>query len=177
MKSLTILAACAILLCSCGGTAQTSPTSNPAPDQSAASATPKAAIIPIPDNIGLVMQCNKCVFIEEQGLRYIAGQLHNDAKQALNGYVMSVDLQDAQGKSVRKIPGLMLMSAIALQPGETKDFKDRVISTETNVTQAVVYLKKAGKDVKLSSPSTLKLNAPAATPTPTPAKKIVAPKR
>src|ERR1700704_126659 len=103
MKLLTILAICAILLCGCGGTAQTTlPKVNIAPLQMSTS--------PIPDDIGIVLQFNKCVFIEEQGLRYIAGQIHNDAKQALSGYAMAIDLQDAKGQSVKKIPGLMLMS-------------------------------------------------------------------
>jgi hypothetical protein len=174
MKSFFSLAALLILMSGCGGSAQTnSSAGNPTQKVS----PPKAAISPIPDNIGLVLQCNQCVFVEEKGLRYIAGQIHNDAKQAMNGYVMAIDLQDAKGNSVKKIPGLMLMNAMTLDAGQTKDFKDRVLATEANITQAVVYLKKAGKEVKLSDPLTLKLNAPAATPTPSPRKKVVPPKR
>jgi ribosomal protein L7/L12 len=111
----------------------------------------------MPDDIGLILQCNKCVFVEEQGTRYIAGEIHNDAKQAVTGYVLSIDLQDAKGQSVKKIPGLMLMEAMSLQPGESKKFKERVLSDEANVTQASVYFKKAGSDVKLSNPLVLKL--------------------
>jgi hypothetical protein len=117
------------------------------------------------DDIGLILRCNKCSFVEESGARYIAGQVKNDAKQAITGYVLEVDLQDAKGTSVKKIP-LMLMSAMALQAGETKDFKDRLMSTETNVTQAVVYFKKAGKEVKLSDSLTLKKGGPAVSSAP-----------
>ena len=107
----------------------------------------------------------------------MAGQVHNDAKQAITGYVMAIDLQDAKGKSVKKIPGLMLMSAMLLQAGETKDFKDRIMSTETNVTQAIVHFKKAGKELSLSDPLTLKLNGPPVTSTPAKPKIAVRPKR
>ena len=170
MKLFTALAICAILLCGCGGTAQT--------NQSAvSSATPRVTISPIPDDIGLVLRCNNCVFVEEKGARYIAGQVHNDAKQAITGYVMAIDLQDAKGKSVKKIPGLMLMSAMLLQAGETKDFKDRIMSTETNVTQAIVHFKKAGKELSLSDPLTLKLNGPPVTSTPAKPKIAVRPTR
>jgi len=158
MKFLTILAVAVIFLSSCGG-------SKTPPTPSVASNPAKAPLSPIPDDIGLVMQCNKCVFLEDQGIRYVAGQAHSDAKQSISGYVLSVDLQDAQGKSVRKIDGLMTMNAIILEPGESKDFKDSVNSKEPTVTQAVVYFKKAGRDVRLSNPLTLKLNAPAATAT------------
>jgi hypothetical protein len=131
----------------------------------------------VPDDVGLVLQCNKCTFADEKGGRYIAGQIHNDAKQALTGYVMAVDLQDSKGKSVKKIAGLMLMSAPVLQPEETKDFKERVISSETNVTQAIIYFKKAGKDVGLSDPLTLKLNGPPVSSPRAKSKAIVPPKR
>jgi hypothetical protein len=114
--------------------------------------------------------------VDENGARYIAGQVKNDAKQALTGYVLAVDLQDAKGTSVKKIP-LMLMSAMVLQPGETKDFKDRLVSTEKNVTQAVVYFKKAGKEVRLSESLTLKMNAPPISSTPVKAKTVTPPKR
>lgn len=169
MKVLTILTTCAILLCGCGGTAQ--------PNLSTVSSTPRVIISPIPEDIGLILQCNKCVFVEEKGARYVAGQIHSEARQAITGYVMAVDLQDAQGKSVKKIAGLMLMSAPVLQPGETKEFKERVTSNETNVTQATVYFKKAGKDVGLSDPLTLKLNGPPVSSPAAKPKVIVPPKR
>jgi len=174
MKVVTVLATCAIFLCGCGGTAQTNSSANPSV---ASSSTPKVTISPIPDDIGLILRCNKCVFVEEKGVRYLAGQIHNDAKQAITGHVLAVDLQDAKGKSVKKIPGLMLMSAMVLEAGETKDFKDRVMSDETNVTQATVYFKKAGKEVSLSEPLTLKLNGPAVTSAPVKPKAAVRPTR
>jgi hypothetical protein len=152
MKLLTLLATCAILLSGCGGTTQTNPTPGP-------TAVSETTLTPIPDDIGLVLQCGQCAFVEEKGLRYIGGQIHSDAKQALTGYVLAVDLQDAKGSSIKKLPGLMLMNAMAIQPGETKEFKERVVSSEPNVAQAVVYFKKSGTEVKLSPPVTLKLNA------------------
>jgi hypothetical protein len=156
MKLLVTLATLAILLSGCGGSA--------VPNNPPAASTPvKIAVNPIPDDIGLIMRCDKCVFRQEHEQRYFAGQISNDAKQAISGYVLSVDLQDAQGNSVKKIDGLMLMDAMVLQPGETKDFKDRVLSAEANVTQATVYFKKAGREIKLSEPLTLKLNGPPAT--------------
>src|SRR4030095_392191 len=109
------------------------------------------------DDVGLILRCDKCTFSEEKGLRYIAGEVHNDAKQAATGYVLAIDLQDANGKSVKQIPGLMLMEAMTLQPGETRKFKERILSDEANVAQALMYFKKAGRDVKLSEPLTLKL--------------------
>lgn len=172
MKILTILATGAILLSACGGTSQTNATANP---PALSGRTPYVMISPVPDDIGLVLECNKCVFIEEQGNQYLAGEIHSNAKQAIGSYVLAVDLQDAKGTSIKKIPGVMLMEAMTLQPGETKEFKERVL-TATNVTQATVYFKKAGKDVRLSNTLTLKLNAPAATPTPAKVKGTVRPK-
>ena len=150
MKLLMTFAAGAILLTACGDSRAPN---NP----SAASGPHRVAIRPIPDDIGLVLQCNKCSFRQEREGRYFAGQVHNDAKQAITGYVLSVDLQDAQGNSVRKIDGLMLMEAMALQAGETKEFKELVSSDEKKVTQATVYFKKAGGDVRLSNPLVLEL--------------------
>lgn len=99
MKLFIILATCTILLFGCGGTAQTPSSTNPPP---ATSATPKVAISPIPDDVGLIMRCNECMFVEEKGERYIKGQVRNDAKQAIAGYVLAIDLQDAKGKVLRR---------------------------------------------------------------------------
>ncbi|HEV7744976.1 MAG TPA: hypothetical protein VGO56_08260 [Pyrinomonadaceae bacterium] len=148
MKLFVTLIICAIFISGCSGTAQSNSSGNP---------DPKTALGPLPDDIGPVLQCNKCAFVEEQGIRYIAGEINNGAKQAVTGYVMAIDLQDEKGQSVKKIAGLMLMEAMSLQPGETKKFKERVLSSEANVTQASVYFKKAGRDVKLSNPLVLKL--------------------
>jgi hypothetical protein len=152
MKLLTTLAALTIVFSGCrdSHSLQNSP-------PTAASTPVTMAIPPIPDDIGLIMQCTKCTFREEGTERYLAGQVHSDAKQTITGYVLAVDLQDAAGKSVRTIPGLMLLDAMVLHAGETKDFKERVLSTEPNVVQAVVYFKKAGRDIKLSNETALKL--------------------
>jgi hypothetical protein len=166
MKLFISLAAVLILLNGCGG-AQTNRSVVSVP-------TPGATISSLPDDAGLVLQCKKCLFVEEQGFRYIQGEVHNDAKQVVTGYALAIDLQDAKGQSVKKIPGMMLMKAMVLQVGETREFKERVASAEANVTQAVVYFKKAGKDVKLSDTLGLKLNAP---PAADPAKAPVRPKR
>lgn len=165
MKRYISLFTFVILLGGCGGTAQTNPSATATPKANS-SPTPKAAFSPIPDGSGLILQCNRCAFLEDKEGRYVAGQLHNDAKQAISGYVMVIDLLDAKGKSIKKFDGLMLMDAMSLQAGENKDFKQRILSKETNVTQATIYFKKAGTDVKLSNALTLKLNAPAATATP-----------
>lgn len=148
MKLFVTLVICAVFISGCSGTVQTN---------SASPGNPKMAISPMADDIGLVLQCNQCVFVEEQGIRSITGEISNSAKQAVTGYVMSIDLQDEKGQSVKKIPGLMLMEAMSLEPGETKKFKERVVSNEANVTQASVYFKKAGRDVNLSNPQVLKL--------------------
>lgn len=147
----------AMFFSACGGTSQTTPISTAEPT---ASGTPQPKLSPLPDNIGLILECNKCVFIEEQGSRYIAGEIHNKAKQVVSGYEMAVDLQDGTGASLKKIPALMLMKAIVIQPDESVEFKEKVISNDANITQAVIYLKKAGKDVKLSNTLILKLNGP-----------------
>lgn len=150
MELLPVLAAGAILFSGCG---TSTVTNNPPTASGPANMAPS----PIPDDIGLIMQCNNCVFRQEQEQRYFACEVRNDARQAISGYVLSVDLQDSQGNSIRKIDGMMRMDAMVLQAGETKDFKDRVMSNEPNVTQATVYFKKAGRDVKLSNPLVLKL--------------------
>jgi hypothetical protein len=155
MKMSGILASGALLVSACGGVPQNN-LAKPNPT-APGSSSPVMAFSPIPDDIGLVLECKQCVFVEEKDLRYIAGEVHNSAKQAITGHVLAVDLIDAKGEVVRKIPGLMLMEAMVLQPGETKKFKERVMSTEANVTQASVYFKKAGRDVKLSNPINLKL--------------------
>lgn len=169
MKVLILVAIGAVLLTACGGNDQTPPNTGVEPTNTA---TPQAKLSPLPDNIGLILECQKCVFLEEQGSRYIAGEIHNKAKQAVSGYEMTVDLQDAKGVSVRKIPGLMLMKAIVVQPDESLEFKERIMASEANITQAVIYLKKAGRDVKLSNTLTLKLNAP---PVSQPAKRKASP--
>lgn len=91
--------------------------------------------------------------MEDKDGRYLAGQIRNDAKQAVSGYALAIDLQDEKGKSIRKFAGLMLMNAMALQAGETKDFKERILSQEPDVKQAVVYFKKAGTEQKLCDPA------------------------
>jgi hypothetical protein len=163
------LATFVILFGGCGGTTKTSASDT-------ASTPTKLNLSPIPDNSGLILQCINCTFMEDKDGRYVAGQIRNDAKQTVSGYALAIDLQDEKGKSIKKFAGLMLMNAMALQAGETKDFKERILSQEPGVTQAVVYFKKAGTEVKLSNALTLKLNAPPATtvntppaPTPTPA--------
>jgi hypothetical protein len=156
MRLFSSVAVFLVLISGCGGTAQSNST-RPGSTGALSSPAPRMIISPLPDDVGLILKCNKCTFVEEKSLRYLTGEIHNDAKQAATGYVLDVDLQDAKGQSVKKIPGLMLMDAMTLQPGETKKFKERVLSDEANVAQAVVFFKKAGRDVKLSSPQTLKL--------------------
>lgn len=156
MRLFSSVAAFLILISGCGGTVQSNSTPSTSPG-ALSSPAPRMIISPLADDVGPILKCNKCTFIEEKGLRYIAGELHSDAKQPATGYVLDIDLQDAKGQSVKKIPGLMLMEAMTIQPGETKKFKERVLSDEANVAQAVVFFKKAGRDVKLSNPLTLKL--------------------
>lgn len=52
----------------------------------------------------------------------------------------------------------MLVSALPLAAGATKEFKERILSDEPGVTQAEVYFKKAGTEEKLSEAQLLKLS-------------------
>ena len=138
MRLLSSLAVVVILISGCGGAVQSN-SAGPNRPPTSSSPAPKMIISPLPDDVGLILKCNKCSFIEEKSVRYLTGEIHNDAKQAATGYVLDVDLQDAKGQSVKKIPGLMLMEAMTLQPGETKKFKERVLSDEANVAQAAKF--------------------------------------
>lgn len=162
MKQFIMIVGCTILLSGCSQKGQNQPA--PTITANGDSGQNPAAGTPIVQATGLVLQCLKCVFVEEQGVRYVAGQIHNNAKLPVTGYAMAIDLQDGKGQSVKKIGGLMLMTAIPLEAGATKAFKQQVLSDEAGVTQAVIYLKKAGTDERLSNPLTLKLNAGADLP-------------
>ena len=165
MKRSTLSPACAALMvclfsCLLAGCSEHVP-SRTAPAVDSPASPPSAS--PILQASGLVLHCVKCAFTEEQGSRYITGQIHNDAKLPVNGYVMVVELLDSRGQSVKRISGLILMSALPLEAGAMKDFSERILADETNITQAVVYLQKAGSAERLSDSLTLRLkNVPRA---------------
>lgn len=140
MKHVLFIAA-AILIAAC--TSNTSVNSN--------------SVISSPASAGETLQCVGCMFVEGRGVRRIRGKIQNNAEKDIEAVVMDVELKDARGNVVVSQNNISLFGGVGVERRSSKEFSQVINSSQANITQATVHLRKAGTGERLSAPITLLL--------------------
>jgi len=104
------------------------------------------------------LRCVDCAFVESKGVRRISGVIQSDTKMATGGLIINIELKDAEGNVVAR-QDISISHRAKVEPESSERFSEIVQTDQADITQATIYLKKAGSNERLSDPVTLLLIA------------------